>query len=65
MNKVTVIARMLLLFAGMFGLGAWLGGLIFINKSSPDSGKQKMNEAIKFLKKSGIKLWVFPEGNKV
>lgn len=59
---MTVIARMLLLFLGPFGVGAWLCGLVFINKGSPDSGKQKMNEAMAKLKKEKTKLWVFPEG---
>jgi lysophosphatidate acyltransferase len=62
MRKVTVIARMLLLFAGPFGLGSWLCGLIFINKDSRDRGKQKMNDAMEKLKKEKTKLWVFPEG---
>lgn len=53
---------MLLLFAGPFGIGAWLSGLVYINKSSRDHGKQKMNEAMEKLKKEKTKLWVFPEG---
>jgi lysophosphatidate acyltransferase len=61
-GKMTVIARMLLLFAGPFGIGSWLCGLEFINKSSADSGKQKMNETMEKLKEKNIKLWVFPEG---
>lgn len=61
-GKMTVIARMLLLFAGPFGIGSWICGLEFINKSSADSGKQKMNETMEKLKGKGIKLWVFPEG---
>ena len=61
-RKLTIIARMLLLFAGPFGLGAWLCGLVFINKDSADRGKQKMKEAMEKLKKEKTKLWVFPEG---
>lgn len=53
---------MLLLFAGPFGIGAWLCGLVFINKDSPDRGKQKMNDTMEKLKKEKTKLWVFPEG---
>lgn len=62
MRRTTAIARMLLLFTGPFGLGAWLSGLVYINKSSRDSGKQKMNEAMQKLKSEKTKLWVFPEG---
>lgn len=53
---------MLLLFAGPFGLGSYLCGLIFINKDTRDRGKKKMNDALEKLKKEKTKLWVFPEG---
>lgn len=62
MQRMTVIARMLLLFLGTFGIGAWLCGLVFINKDSADRGKKKMNDAMEKLKKDKTKLWVFPEG---
>lgn len=61
-QRMTVIARMLLLFLGPFGLGSWLCGLVFINKDSADRGKQKMNSALEKLKRERTKLWVFPEG---
>lgn len=61
-RKLTAIARMLLLFSGPFGLGAWLCGLVFINKASTDSGKAKMNLAMEELKNKKTKLWVFAEG---
>lgn len=53
---------MLLLFAGPFGIGSWLCGLVFINKDSQDRGKKKMNEAMEKLKREKTKLLVFPEG---
>jgi len=62
MGKTTVIARMLLLFAGPYGPCAWLAGLVFINKDSPDKGIKKMNDAMEDLKKRNIKLWMYPEG---
>lgn len=62
MNKTTVISRMLLLFAGPFGICAWLAGLIFINKNSTDGCVNKINEAVEYLKAKKTKLWVFPEG---
>lgn len=61
-RKLTAIARMILLFLGPFGIGAWLCGLVFINKDSPDRGKQKMNEAMEKLKMEKTKVLVFPEG---
>lgn len=65
MDKTTVIARQLLMFLGPFGLAAWLAGIIFINKSSKDSGKSKINAAIADLKETRTKLWMFPEGNEL
>lgn len=53
---------MLLLFAGPFGLGAWLCGIVFINKDSRDRGKQTMLNVMEKLKRERISLWVFPEG---
>lgn len=61
-GKMTVIARMLLLFAGPFGIGSWICGLEFINKDSPDHGKQRMNEIMEKLKSKKTKLLVYPEG---
>lgn len=61
-RKMTIIARMLLLFTGPFGIGSWLCGLVFINKDSRDRGKQKMNDAMEKLKREKTKLLVFPEG---
>lgn len=61
-RKLTVIARMLLLALGPFGIGAWLCGLEFINKGSPDGGKKTMNEAMERLKRNKTKVVVFPEG---
>lgn len=60
---MTAIARMvILLFTGPFGIGAWLCGLVYINKDSKDGGKGTMNEAMEDLKRKKIKLVVFPEG---
>lgn len=53
---------MLLLFTGPFGFGAWLCGLVFINKDSKDSGRQTMHDAMEELKRKKTKLVVFPEG---
>lgn len=60
---MTAIARIvILLFTGPFGIGAWLCGLVYINKDSKDGGKGTMNEAMEDLKRKKIKLVVFPEG---
>jgi hypothetical protein len=62
MGKVTVIAKRELLYAGPFGLAAWLCGLVFINKRDVTESRELMRVAMEKLKRENIKLWVFPEG---
>lgn len=64
MNKCTVIAKKELLYAGLFGIAAWLSGLIFINRKNPEKAHSAMNDCTKMLKEKRIKLWVFPEGTR-
>jgi lysophosphatidate acyltransferase len=61
-GKVTVIAKRGLLYAGTFGLAAWLCGLVFIDKKARDESKGVINKAFERLKEQKIKLWMFPEG---
>lgn len=53
-DKMTVIAKKELFYTGPFGLGAWLGGLIFINRSNPDEAKRSMNEATRILNQQKV-----------
>lgn len=62
MNKTTVVAKRELLYVWPFGVCAWLCGLIFIDRYAAEKAKDTMNKAMEKLKKSRIKLWVFPEG---
>lgn len=56
MRKTTVIAKREILFAGTFGLAAWLCGLVFIDKKTRDESKAVMKKAIEELKRKKIKL---------
>lgn len=64
MNKCTVVSKRELFFAWPFGLAAWLGGLIFINRMQSDSARDHLNKASTNLKNKKIKLWIFPEGTR-
>lgn len=63
-NKMTVVAKKMLLFCGPFGLAAWMCKLMFIDRTQGDRSRQLMNEAMGVLKKQDIKLWIFPEGTR-
>ncbi|KAG5682760.1 hypothetical protein PVAND_012093 [Polypedilum vanderplanki] len=62
-QSMTVIAKKELLYAGPFGIAAYLSGLIFIDRHS-SKGKETMNQAMEVLKKNNTKLWIFPEGTR-
>lgn len=61
---MTVIAKRELLFAGTWGLAAWLAGITYINRGSRGQAGQAMNGIMDTLKRRKIKLWVFPEGTR-
>jgi len=46
MGKVTVVAKRELMFAGTFGIAAWLCNLIFIDRTNPTSAKDVINKAM-------------------
>ncbi|XP_014259114.1 1-acyl-sn-glycerol-3-phosphate acyltransferase alpha [Cimex lectularius] len=64
MKKCTVVAKKELLYAGPFGLAAWLCGLVFIDRLNSEASRQAINNSINQLKENKIKMWVFPEGTR-
>lgn len=64
MKKCTVVAKHELFYAWPFGLGAWLAGLIFINRNHSSTARGTMNAAVEYIKKKNMKLWIFPEGKR-
>ncbi|XP_037300494.1 1-acyl-sn-glycerol-3-phosphate acyltransferase alpha isoform X2 [Manduca sexta] len=62
MKRCTVVAKRPLMFTGAFGFGAWLSGLVFIDRLKTDRARQLMKEATERVIKEKTKLWVFPEG---
>lgn len=61
---MTAIAKRELIYAGTFGIAAWLAGLVFINRKSGVKCKDTMNRTMLELKEKRIKLLVCPEGTR-
>ncbi|XP_028033514.1 1-acyl-sn-glycerol-3-phosphate acyltransferase alpha isoform X1 [Bombyx mandarina] len=62
MKRCTVVAKRPLMFTGAFGFGAWLSGLVFIDRLKTDRARKLMKEATERVIKQKTKLWIFPEG---
>lgn len=45
MKRCTVVAKRPLMFTGAFGFGAWLSGLVFIDRLKTDRARRLMMEA--------------------
>lgn len=45
MKRCTVVAKRPLMFTGAFGFGAWLSGLVFIDRLKTDRARKLMKEA--------------------
>lgn len=63
-DHMTVVAKRGLLFAGPFGLAAWLCKLMFIDRRQGNTSRQMMAAAMRELVRTGTKLWIFPEGTR-
>ncbi|XP_014485423.1 PREDICTED: 1-acyl-sn-glycerol-3-phosphate acyltransferase alpha isoform X2 [Dinoponera quadriceps] len=64
MEKCTVVAKKEIFYAWPFGLGAWLCGMIFIDRMNSESARSVLNNATQKLKEKKVKLWIFPEGTR-
>lgn len=45
MKRCTVVAKKPLMYAGAFGFGAWLSGLVFIDRLKTERARNLMKEA--------------------
>lgn len=55
MKRCTVVAKRPLMFTGAFGFGAWLSGLVFIDRLRTDRARQLMKEATERVKEDKVK----------
>lgn len=64
MEKCTVVAKKEIFYAWPVGLGAWLCGLIYIDRMNSEKARSALNAATKEIADKKIKLWIFPEGTR-
>ena len=63
-GQCTVIAKKSLLFAGPFGLMAYMSGITFIDRNKQSEAKEIMKKTVEKCKEQNWKLVVFPEGTR-
>lgn len=54
MKRCTVVAKKELLYAGPFGIAAWLCGLVFIDRLNSEASRLAINNSIKHLHEKKI-----------
>lgn len=62
MDKCAAIAKREL-FWNPFGIAAWLAGVVFIDRSNPDTSHRALNKTAPVLH-DGTKIFIFPEGTR-
>ncbi|XP_054742798.1 1-acyl-sn-glycerol-3-phosphate acyltransferase alpha [Anastrepha obliqua] len=63
-GRATVVAKKEILFFPFFGLGAWLWGTLFINRSSKKDSINALQKESKAIQEHNCKLLFFPEGTR-
>lgn len=64
MDKCAAVARKEVFHVWPFGLAAWLGGVVFIDRLNSNKAHDQLNNAAKLMKTHKTKLWMFPEGTR-
>ena len=54
MKRCTVVAKKELLYAGPFGIAAWLCGLVFIDRLNSEASRLAINNSIKNLREKEV-----------
>lgn len=63
-GRATVVAKRAILYIPFFGIGAYLWGTLFINRSQRTGSVKSLNKESKAIKEQKAKLLVFPEGTR-
>ncbi|CAH1786600.1 unnamed protein product [Owenia fusiformis] len=63
-KRCSTLAKKELIWAGPFGLGSWLSGLIFIDRLNPEKARDTMTKTVRKITNENIKLLIFPEGTR-
>ncbi|XP_069696357.1 1-acyl-sn-glycerol-3-phosphate acyltransferase alpha-like isoform X2 [Periplaneta americana] len=64
MNKCAAVAKKEVFYVWPFGLAAWLGGVVFIDRLNSNKAHDQLNNAANLMKTHKTKLWMFPEGTR-
>lgn len=61
---MTVIAKKEIFYMFPFGQGAWLSGLIYIDRSSAKKSYETLASVTKLMTEGKTKVWIYPEGTR-
>ncbi len=64
LRRCTTVAKRQLLFAGTFGMMAWLSGTTFIDRSRGRDAREALERTVREAKEGGVRVLVFPEGTR-
>ncbi|XP_021929074.1 1-acyl-sn-glycerol-3-phosphate acyltransferase alpha-like isoform X2 [Zootermopsis nevadensis] len=64
MDKCAPVAKKEVFYVLPFGVGAWLAGVVFIDRLNSSKAHDQLNHAAKLMKSDKVKLWMFPEGTR-
>lgn len=54
LKRCTIVAKKEVLYAGPFGLGLWLGGVIFIDRLNSEKSREAINKVSGKLKRDDV-----------
>ena len=57
-ERCTVLAKKELLYAGTFGIAAWMSGVVFIDRMSSDRARNTMKETAQNLVKNNVREFI-------
>ncbi|XP_004930230.1 1-acyl-sn-glycerol-3-phosphate acyltransferase alpha [Bombyx mori] len=63
-GKMCVIMKKELFYAGTFGIAAYLGGGIYIDRKNAKNAHKTIQDTNEALTKNKTKIWIYPEGTR-
>jgi 1-acyl-sn-glycerol-3-phosphate acyltransferase len=63
-HLIAAVAKKEILYAGPFGVAAWLAGVVFIDRLNSDKARGQLEHSAQLMSKKNVKLWLFPEGTR-
>ncbi|EDW78135.1 uncharacterized protein Dwil_GK24838 [Drosophila willistoni] len=63
-GRATVVAKKEILYLPFFGIGAWLWGTLYINRSRKSDSINSLQKEAKAIQQRNCKLLLFPEGTR-